>query len=75
MQKWLENNNDAPSSLKAWGVQKETYTYTDFEEWVLNGGTLVESEKKRGKGKEKQILQEKESGSSKGKKHKKNKNL
>ena len=75
MQKWLENNNDAPSSLKAWGVHKESYTYTDFDEWVLNGGTLDVSEKKRGKGKEKQTSPEKEGGSSKGKKHKKNKNL
>ena len=73
MQKWLENDNDAPSSLKAWGVHKESYGYADLEAWVLNGKTLVVSEKKRGKGKEKQILHEE--GPSKDKKHKKNKNL
>ena len=80
MQKWLENNDDAPSSLKVWGVHKESYTYADFEEWVLNGGTLYVNvgRKKKGKGKEKQMLQEKEEkegGPSKGRKHKKNKNL
>ena len=75
MQKWLENNDDAPSSLKVWGVQKESYSYTDFEEWVLNRGTLDIAEKK-GKGKEKEKEKEKdEGGPSKGKKHKKNKNL
>ena len=70
MQKWLENNDDAPSSLKVWGVQKESYSYTDFDEWVLNHGTL--DIEKKGKEKEKE---KDEVGPSKGKKHKKNKNL
>ena len=76
MQKWLENNDDAPSSLKVWGVQKESYSYTDFEEWVLNHGTLDIEKKGKGKGKGKGKEKEKdEVGPSKGKKHKKNKNL
>lgn len=81
MQKWLENDGDAPSSLKVWGVHKVSYTYADFEEWVLNKGTLDVSEKKRGKVKAREVEQEKEKeqekdGSpSKVRKHKKNKNL
>jgi hypothetical protein len=80
MQKWLENDTDAPSSLKVWGVHKDSYTYADFEEWVLNGG-ILEVDRKKEKGKKKQMLKEKEKekekegGSSKGKKHKKNKNM
>jgi hypothetical protein len=80
MQSWLENDDDAPSSANVWGVHQESYTYADFEEWVLNGGTLDVGEKKKGKGKEKKMLKEREKergegGSSKSNKHKKNKNL
>jgi hypothetical protein len=80
MQKWLENNDDSPSSLKVWGVHQESYTYANLEEWVLNRGTLDVGGKKKEKGKGKQMLQETEKdegGSSnlKGKKHKKNKKL
>ena len=77
MQKWLENDDDAPSSLKVWGVHKVSYTYADFEEWVLNKGTLDVDERKRTKGKAKQVEQEKEQDSepSKVRKHKKKKNL
>jgi hypothetical protein len=54
MQKWLENNDDAPSSLKAWGIHQDSYTYANFDEWISNGGTLDVSGKKKGKGKEKE---------------------
>lgn len=80
MQKWLENDANSATSENVWGVFKDSYTYADFEEWVLNGGTLDIDGRKKGKGKEKQILKGKEKekeegGSSKLRKHKKNKNM
>ena len=56
MVEWLENGENKPSDLEAWGVEKPVYTLTDLRKFVDNG-TLAEKEDKdkgeKSKGKKK----------------------
>ena len=52
MVKWLEGDDDAPSALEAWGVEKPVYVFKDLVEFVNNGGKL-EVDSGKGKGKRK----------------------
>lgn len=49
MIKWLENEEDKPSDLEAWGVEKGSYTLTDLKKFVDNGTLAEEKGKKKAK--------------------------
>ena len=57
MIKWLEcEENDHPSDLDVWHMQKSEYGFKELEDWIGNGGTLDKAvkknvEKEKGKGK------------------------
>jgi hypothetical protein len=53
MVKWLENKDDVPSALEAWGLVKSIYTFKDLMNFLSNNGVL-EEEKDLGKRKVKE---------------------
>ena len=57
MVKWLENEEDKPSDLEAWGAEKGSYTLTDLKKFVDNG-TLAEKEKGKKKDKDACLAEE-----------------
>jgi len=63
MKGWLEGIEGCSSDVDVWGIQKDSYNFTDLIAWLANGGTLQVEEdedyeykekKKRSKGKEKE---------------------
>jgi hypothetical protein len=54
MVKWLENKDDVPSALEAWGLEKPTYSFKDLMNFVGNDGVLEEEVKDTGKRKVKE---------------------
>jgi hypothetical protein len=60
MAKWLENQEDAPSALDAWEIEKPNYTFKDLIDFVNNDGVMPNKAGKRkakdeGKVKEKTV--------------------
>lgn len=57
MVEWLENEEEKPSDLDAWGIEKAMYTLTDLRKFVDNGTLAEEPVQKnkveKGKGKKK----------------------
>lgn len=49
MVQWLEGEEDKPSNLDIWGVDKSTYTFQDLQEFLQN----AEGSGKKDKGKKK----------------------
>jgi hypothetical protein len=78
MMAWLEGKSES-EDVEVWGVKKVTYTFSDLNVWLENGGKWEldneseESEKvvKRGKGKGKGKELEKRKDKKKDKGHKK----
>jgi hypothetical protein len=51
---WLENNDDAPSDIEVWGVEKKSYSFGDLDQYLKSGGVgLSKMKKEKSKGKEK----------------------
>jgi len=63
MKAWLIGAEDCPCDVDVWGIQKDSYNFSDLIAWLANEGTLQVDEdedsgykekKKRSKGKEKE---------------------
>jgi hypothetical protein len=67
---WLENSDDAPSDLEVWGVEKNSYSFGDLDEYLKSGGVGLSEKKKeeKSKGKEKVGSSKKGKGKEKEKK-------
>jgi hypothetical protein len=55
---WLENGDDRPSAIDAWGFERASYTFTDLKKFLVNQGEDIDN--KKGKHKDKKKLEEKE---------------
>jgi hypothetical protein len=63
---WLENEDDGPSDIEVWGVEKTQYGFIDLDVWLKNEGKgLVVVEERNRKGKQKALSPEKDKGSRK----------
>ena len=57
---WLENEEDGPSDVEVWGIQKDKYLFGDLEEYLKNRGAGLSEEikgvsEKKDKGKKKAV--------------------
>ncbi|TFK30989.1 hypothetical protein BDQ12DRAFT_730066 [Crucibulum laeve] len=61
---WLKGGPNAPSDIKAWGLEKNSkYTFIDIKKFISNGGTLdpgTKVERRKNKQMLKQVEKEKE---------------
>ena len=69
---WLKDQEDGPSDIEVWGVQREKYFFGDLKQYLENDGAGLSEEKQDGieskdnrKGKEKKKGKEKEQGKGK----------
>ena len=46
---WLENGDNKPGDMEAWGKYKAVYTTTNLRDWVQLGGTFDLPSSKKGK--------------------------
>jgi hypothetical protein len=54
MVSWLENNDDAPSDIEVWRVEKKSYSFGDLDQYLKSGGVgLSKMKEEKSKGKEK----------------------